>query len=376
VDQGVTVYDSACDMRPLVSVIVPTYNEELVIDTSLRAIIDELRNEIEHQYRWEIIVVDDGSQDRTVELVDVVAAAEPRVRVLRHAVNFRLGQALRFAIGQSRGDYVVTMDADLTYSPDHIGRMLEALRVHSARIAVASPYMDGGRTTAVPPIRRLMSKTANRMLARSSGGGVATLTGLVRAYDGEFIRSLNLKAMGPEINTEILYKARVLRSRVVEVPAHLDWTGQSERVAQRRVSLKVSPTSKLYLFASFLFRPLAFFVVPGVAVLALAVWTIGSVMLDSYRRWRELPGGFNSRMTQAVADVFEQRPHSFIVGGVLLMVAVQLIGLGLLAAQAKRYFEEIFHQATQHGRLLGRGRPATSDDEWVSTDHERRTGVV
>ena len=58
---------------------------------------------------------------------------------------------------------------------------------------------------------------------------------MVRAYDGPFVRSLNLKAMGPEINAEILYKAQILRARVVEVPAHLDWSNQAERMATRRV---------------------------------------------------------------------------------------------------------------------------------------------
>ena len=85
----------------------------------------------------------------------------------------------------------------------------------------------------------------------------------MRAYDGPFIRGLDLKSMGPEINTEILYKAQILRARVIEIPAHLDWTGQSERMKARKVSLKVSSTSKLLMFSSFLFRPIMFFLVPG-----------------------------------------------------------------------------------------------------------------
>jgi glycosyltransferase involved in cell wall biosynthesis len=338
------------DQRPTLSVIVPTYNEALVIERSLLAIVAELDTNLSDQYRWELLVVDDGSTDGTVALIEGVAADHPSIRLLRHAVNFRLGQALRFAFGQSRGDYVVTLDADLTYGPEHIGQLLESLRVNSARIAVASPYMKGGRTTAIPFARRMMSRGANSLLSRAAGGTVSTITGMVRAYDGEFIRALALKAMGPEINTEILYKAQILRARIVEVPAHLDWTDQGARMETRRVNLRVSPTSKLYLFASFLFRPLAFFVVPGLVVLALALWTIGSVSLDAFREWRHLSGTANSRLTEAVANVYSNRPHSFIVGGVLLMVAVQLIGLGILAAQAKRYFEELFHQSAQRRR--------------------------
>ena len=68
---------------------------------------------------------------------------------------------------------------------------------------------------------------------------------MVRCYDGPFIRSLDLKAMGPEINTEILYKAQIMRARIVEIPAHLDWSDQEERPADPQGRLRVSTTSKL-----------------------------------------------------------------------------------------------------------------------------------
>jgi hypothetical protein len=167
---------------------------------------------------------------------------------------------------------------------------------------------------------------------------------MVRAYDGALIRSLNTKAMGPEINTEILYKAQILRAKVVEVPAHLDWTGQQERMATRRVSLRVSTTSKLLMFASFLFRPIVFFFVPGLLLGVVASWTLGSVLLSVIERYQGLhTGGFDARLTRAFADTWLERPQSFIIGGVTLLLAVQLITLGLLVTQAKRYFEELFH---------------------------------
>jgi hypothetical protein len=85
----------------------------------------------------------------------------------------------------------------------------------------------------------------------SSQYQIKTITSMVRAYNGPFIRSLSLKAMGPEINTEIMYKAQIMRARVAEIPAHLDWSDQAERMAKRKVSLRVSTTSKLLVFASF-----------------------------------------------------------------------------------------------------------------------------
>ena len=70
-----------------------------------------------------------------------------------------------------------------------------------------------------------MSRGANWMLSqRRRRRPHAPLTGMVRVYDGRFLRSLDLRAMDTEINTEIIYKAQILHARIVEIPAHLDWS--------------------------------------------------------------------------------------------------------------------------------------------------------
>lgn len=355
--------------RPLLSLVVPAYNEALMLSDSLLTLYTYLQS-LEDWYRFEMIVVNDGSKDATGALADAFAVGRPEVRVLHNPVNFRLGEALRRGISVSRGDYVVTFDSDLSYDPEHIGRMVDALRARHARIVVASPYAKGGQTTAVPFGREVMSRAANKILAVSSSHDVTTVTGMVRAYDGPFVRSLNLKAMGPEINAEILYKAQVLRARVIEVPAHLDWSQQTERLASRRVSLKVSATSKLFLFASFLFRPLVFFVAPGLVLLAVAGWTLASLALSVLHEFGAAAGGIDTRLTTAFSETWDGRPQSFVVGGIAFVVAVQLLSLGVLATQAKRYFEELFHLQTQTvrkvNRLVGEANPlAPIDEPWM-----------
>ena len=115
----------------------------------------------------------------------------------------------------------------------------------------------------------------------------------------------------------------------------------------RRVSLKVSTTSKLLMFASFLFRPLMFFFVPGLLLLALSAWTLGSVGIGVMRHFTEGTGSFDAPPHATPSpQTYAERPHSFIIGGIAFVVAVQLITLGLLATQSKRYFEELFHLGT------------------------------
>ncbi len=337
------------DPRPLVTVVIPAYNEALLLMGSLTA-IHEYMEGLTDRYRYEMLIVDDGSTDETPAIAAAFAASRPSVRLIRHKVNFRLGQALRYAFGESRGDWVVVIDSDLSYSVDHIGRMLETAQAEHARVVIASPYMKGGTTKAIPWRRELMSKSVNRLLAATSHYDISTVTGLVRCYDGPFIRSLDLKAMGPEINTEILYKAWVMRARMIEIPAHLDWSGQEERLRTRKFDLRISTTSRLLMMAGFLFRPILFFLIPGFFLALIAAWTLSGVLIMVVEQFPATTGHWDVRITDAFARAYELRPHSFIVGGFAAVIAVQLITLGVLATQTKRYFEELYHLGTMLNR--------------------------
>jgi glycosyltransferase involved in cell wall biosynthesis len=344
----------ATDERsPAISVIVPAYNEALVVMSSLTALYEHLL-ELAGERRFELIVVDDGSTDETAAIADAFACTRPEVRVLRQHTNTHIGCALRRGITESTGACVVTVDCDLSYSPEHIDRLVEALRRGHASISIASPYMKGGRDSGVPWARRAMSKSANKLLAASSRYDISTVTGLVRAYDGEFIRSLDLRSTGPEINTEVLYKAQILNARVVEVPAHLDWTSQTERIAQRKVALGARRTSKLLMFSSFLFRPITYFFVPGVLLLLVAVSTLCALAVTVVREYTDASGNPDNRMFDAFAMAWQLRPQTFIIGGISFVIAVQLISLGVLAGQSKRYFEEQFHIQSRLVRDLER----------------------
>ncbi len=330
---------------PLVTVLVPAYNEALKIMVTLTTIYEYMSG-LTDSYAFEILVIDDGSTDETAEIVEAFARSRPEVRLHRQAVNRRIGQAQRDGFALSRGDIVVVFDADLSYSVDHIRPMLEEIQAHGVQIVVASPYMKGGRTSAIPRHREVMSRYVNRLLSATSQYDVKTVTGMVRAYDGDFIRSLSLKAMGPELNTEIMYKAQILRARVAEIPAHLDWSDQTERMQKRKVSLRVGGTSKLLVFASFLYRPLLFFLTPGLLLLAISLWSSLSLAWTVVQEAKGEGGNFDERITHGFADAWQLRPQTFIIAGFTFVVAVQLISLGLLAAQAKRYFEELFYAAS------------------------------
>jgi glycosyltransferase involved in cell wall biosynthesis len=332
---------------PLVSIIVPAYNEAALLEQNL-AILCRYMRTLESEYRWEVIVVNDGSSDATASLAEEFARSWTNVRVAHHRVNGGLGRALRTAVGLCDGDYVVVLDLDLSYSPGHIERLLKRLRETDAKIVVASPYMKGGRVSNVPWLRRVLSTWANRFLSVAVKGSISTVTGMVRAYDGPFLRSLDLASTGMDINPEIIHKTLMLKGRVEEMPAHLDWQLQVAVGARRTSSIRMLSQVTAVLLAGYLFRPVMFFIVPGLVVLAVAVYANVWLLIHFVNHWLRLPQytwAF-SRASAAVADAYHQAPHTFFVGLMGLVLAIQLLSLGILALQSQRYFEQIFHLGT------------------------------
>ena len=186
---------------PLITVVLPAFNEAAILEQNVAVLFAYLES-LEHRYRWEVLLVNDGSADETGEIAERLARRYEYLRVIHHGVNFGLGQAFQTAFRISRGDYVISLDIDLSYSPDHIERLLEKVESTPAKIVLASPYMKGGEISNVPALRRILSIYANRFLSFFAQGHLSTLTCMVRAYDGKFIRNLDLRATGMDIMPE------------------------------------------------------------------------------------------------------------------------------------------------------------------------------
>jgi glycosyltransferase involved in cell wall biosynthesis len=331
--------------RPLVSLVVPAYNEAAILEANLARLCEYMAT-LQNEYRWEIVIVNDGSRDDTGNIAEGFAHGRDNVRVYHHVRNFGLGQAFKFAFRHCRGDYIVTLDIDLSYAPEHIGRLLEKIRATQAKIVLASPYMEGGSLANVPWLRRVMSIWANRFLSLVAHGHLSTLTCMVRAYDGRFVRGMNLRGLGMDIMPEMIYKTLILRGVIDQIPAHLDWGPQLAAGPKRRSSMRVLRHIVSTVLSGFVFRPFAFFVAPGLLLLAFSIYVNAWMFVHFFERYFDptfqvAVGG--DRVSAALASAYNLYPHTFIVGLLSLMLAIQLIGLGIMALQSKGYFEEIFH---------------------------------
>ncbi|MDX2245502.1 MAG: glycosyltransferase family 2 protein [Bacteroidia bacterium] len=336
------------ETRPLVSVITPAYNESAIITKNLSKLCEYMES-LADKYRYEIVVVNDGSKDGTAELADNFAKEHHQVIVHHHNVNKNLGGALKTGFEISNGDYVIVMDLDLSYSPDHIERLLAKMEETEADMVIASPYMKGGKNSDVPAFRLLLSKVVNYFMKLVAPQKISTFTSMVRAYRKSFLKKLNLKSNTYSINPEIIHKGLILRARIEEIPAHLDWGFQKELGPARTSSIRVLKGILAGLMTGFIFRPYAFFMIVGLVLLLLAGYMIGWLFVHTIAIYPEIvvaPGSFDDQFTEAVKAVFYEKPHAFVVGGITLLAALQFLGIGFLSLQSKRYFDEMFHIST------------------------------
>jgi glycosyltransferase involved in cell wall biosynthesis len=338
----------------LVSLVIPAYNEGSILQENLER-IEQYTLQENNSFCWEFVIINDGSKDDTGAIATQFSRHKSNVVIVHHPNNLGLGQALKSGFAYADGDYIITLDVDLSYAPYHIEILLEKIIETQAQIVVASPYMEGGQVSNVPYLRKELSVWANRFLAVTAKRSLCTFTGMVRAYEGNFLKGLNLKAIGMDINPEIIHKAQLLGARIEEVPAHLDWSAERLDAIQRRPrrsktrasSMKIFRHTWAILFYGFIFRPVMFFILPSLVLFLLSLYANTWVLIHCWTNYQILAQHTPyPDPTLAVAEAFQQAPHAFVIGGMTLMLAIQLFSLGILAVQSKSYFEEIFYLAS------------------------------
>lgn len=162
-------------MHPYLSIVMPAYNEESVIEGNVDQIAGHLAG-LPGGRSFEIVVINDGSRDSTGAILDRMAAERKYLRVVHHRRNYGRGRALQTGFLESTGRYVVSLDADLSYSPEHIEKILKPLENGEADVVLASAYHPEGSVENVPLNRALISRVGNKILAYAVGGGLKTVT--------------------------------------------------------------------------------------------------------------------------------------------------------------------------------------------------------
>ncbi len=223
------------------SIVVPCFNEGEAIGAVLGRLRSYLES-LEPRVASEIVVVDDGSSDSTADVLQAFSVTYATgVRIVTHPVNRGLTQAMRTGAAHATKSVVVFMDADLSYAPETIGALVAAKEHARAAVAIASPYMPGGRVGNVPFVRLAASRVANALLSLTVGRRIRTFTGMVRAYDRATFAELAERAVATpgEFNSVMVAQALRAGLGVVEVPAGLIWpperTAGAARISPRQL---------------------------------------------------------------------------------------------------------------------------------------------
>jgi glycosyltransferase involved in cell wall biosynthesis len=191
------------DARPSVSLVIPMFNEEENIDHALTCAVTALDR---HAGDWEVLVVDDASTDRSAGIVRERAESEPRIRLLRHDVNRKLGATIRTGFAAAGKDLVLYMDADLPFDPDAIGRAISALRVTRADVVAGyrlDRTMEGFRRT-------IYSYFYNLLIGLLFGWPHRDINFSFKLLRREVLEAVELRSEGSLIDAELIVKAKNL----------------------------------------------------------------------------------------------------------------------------------------------------------------------
>ncbi len=183
------VSSSASLVPPFVdlSIVIPAYNEEHRIVPTLQAIAGFAATS---PLRIEIVVVDDGSRDRTAEVVEAQTAHIPGLRLVRQIPNRGKGAAVRLGMLSARGQLRMMHDADGSMPTEEIGRLLEAVTSQRAEIAIGSRYADGKAATSQPLYRRLWSRLCNQVIQRTLVPGIVDTQCGFKVFTADAAREL------------------------------------------------------------------------------------------------------------------------------------------------------------------------------------------
>jgi glycosyltransferase involved in cell wall biosynthesis len=326
-------------MQPDISVVVPMKNES----PNVAQLFRELTAALEAYGRpYEILAIDDGSQDETFALLAGLQASDSRLRVIRFRRNF--GQTAAFAAGfaHARGRYIVTLDGDLQNDPRDIPEMVRELEEHPADIVA------GWRKDRKDKFfsRRLPSLIANRVISQATGVNLHDYGCSLKVFRAEVVKPMKLYGEMHRFLPAIASEFGVTTiERVVNHRARQHGTSKYGISRTIRVILDLLTVKFLISYRT---RPVQIFglwglILGGLGALILA-W-LGYIRLTTF---------------QGIGD----RPL-LLLGILLMSLGVQLVTLGLLAEMQARTYHESQDKPTYVIREIRQ----------AAEDHEARVSI-
>src|SRR6202050_3818580 len=323
---------------PKYSIVVPFHNEE----ENVTALYDRLKAVMEQiGDSFELVLVDDGSSDRTYKLLEEIAAVDSRVLVVKLRRNFGQTSALAAGFDHASGEFILAMDGDLQHDPNDIPAFLEKLEE-------GYDVVSGWRTVRTDNVvfRRIPSRCANWLMAKLSGVDIHDFGTTFKAYRREILGQVPLYG---ELHRFIPALASWHGASIIEVPIK---NVNRERGASH---YGISRTFRVFFdlitirfLLKYLSRPLHFFGTLGMfsifAGSGISGWLIFEKLLHH-------------------SDVMSQHGPLMIFSAVLLLAGLNMLAVGLLGEMQVRHY----HEPTQRAPYsIDRVLRAQSEESTIS----------
>lgn len=299
---------------PLVSIVMPLYNEAGTL-TELLSRLGAVTAGLAARYRFEFVLVDDGSVDGTLLVAEQLVAVEPRMRVISLRRNYGQTAALQVGFEHATGDIVVSMDADLQHFPEDIPAFLEQIE---AGYDVVCGWRHDRREGVA---RRWPSRVANWMMRRLTGIAVHDIGTTFRAYRSDVVGQLRLLG---EHHRFIPVLARSTGARLTEVKIqNIERpVGQSNYGLSRTFNVLLDILFVVF-YVRFLDRPMRVFGRVGLTVIAAAM---------------AITAGLGYLAFVQHVPVVRERSGWFMLALVLYVSGVQFILFGLMSEVVVRMY--------------------------------------
>jgi undecaprenyl-phosphate 4-deoxy-4-formamido-L-arabinose transferase len=301
--------------RPKLSVVIPVYNEEAVLPTLFARLYPSL-DALEIPY--EIVFVNDGSRDRSVALLRQQFTARPaETRVVLFHANFGQHSAVMAGLAYARGEYVITLDADLQNPPEEIGKLV-------SKLDQGYDYVGTIRQQRQDSLwRRTFSKAINKIREWITPVRITDQGCMMRGYSRSVVTALNQTR---EVNTFIPALASIYAMNPIEVPiAHEErYAGKSKYSMYSLIRLNFD------LITGFSVVPLQLFSMVGMVVALFSAFAFVALLIRRIWVGSEAEGLFT------------------LFSVVFLLIGVALFGIGLLG----EYVGRIYAQVRERPRYL------------------------
>ncbi|MBI5223431.1 glycosyltransferase family 2 protein [Candidatus Micrarchaeota archaeon] len=224
-----------------ISVILPTRNEAECIKTSLSTLTSELKSD---SLDYEILIVDDGSNDGTQQAVLDFSKSDPRVKLIARSPPYGFGISIREGIAKANGELTVIMMADLSDDPRFIRPMWEKFQ-QGYDVIVGSRFMSGSKVIDYPILKNICNRLFNYSVMLMFWTSINDTSNNFKAFRSSKVKTIGADSNGFEVGAELMVRMLLAKYKVVQIP--VSWQDRTAGTAKFKLSKTFDRYFSLFL---------------------------------------------------------------------------------------------------------------------------------